>query len=245
MSVLKDQFSREEMETALHWLDQAVGQSETLADVIPIHMVSYGGFLSVCLFGNRPSTKDIDVLFPPIVQDSRVRRDELTRLVHGVADELGYMRDWVNDDLRLFVPAEGRQRLLEDSVEQGTAVFEGDNLVIWAGLWEFGLESKLCRLHGNEGRSSSAQVRFGKDLSDAVDLVHRIRGDSAHPLDRAWVKGLRRFGPNPSFEKAIDTVAEAYIAKYGVEGVVGVVKRDEAEGKGMYQNLAGEWVSYE
>ncbi|KAK4150673.1 hypothetical protein C8A00DRAFT_45992 [Chaetomidium leptoderma] len=235
MSVLKDHFNRVEMETALHWMDQAVGQSEILADVIPIHMVSYGGFVSVCLFGNRASTKDIDVLFPPNVRDSRVHLDELTRLVQGVAGELRYVRDWINDDLRLFVPIEQRQRLLEDSIEQGTVVFEGHNLVIWAGLWEFGLESKLDRLYSNQGRSSSAQAKFRNDLSDAVDLVHRIRGNSVHPLDKSWVKGLRRFGPNPSFENAIDRVAQAYLE----------LVWDEAKGKCIYQNLAGEWVLYE
>jgi hypothetical protein len=225
-------------------LDQAIEQSEILGDVIPIHMVSYGGFVSVCLFGNRASTKDIDVLLPPNVRDSRVHRDELNRLVEGVAGELDYMRDWINDDLRLFVPIEQRQRLLEDTIEQGTVVFEGHNLVIWAGLWEFGLESKLHRIHGNESRSMAARAKFKNDVLDAVDLVHRLKGDSAHPLDKSWVKGLRRFGPNPSFENEIDTVAKAYITRYGIQGVVEVVW-DEAKGKSMYQNLAGEWVLYE
>ncbi|KAL2173708.1 uncharacterized protein P884DRAFT_264708 [Thermothelomyces heterothallicus CBS 202.75] len=244
MSALKDQFTRVEMETALHWLDRAIGQSEILADVIPIHMVSYGGFVSVCLFGNRTSTKDIDVLFPPNVRDSRVHRDELTRLVRGVAGELRYASDWINDDLRLFVPIEKRQGLLEDSIEQGTVVFEGHNLVIWAGLWEFGLESKLSRLYSNQGRSLLAEIKFRNDLSDAVDLVHRIRGNSVHPLDKSWVKGLRRFGPNPSFENVIDKVAQAYITRYGIQGIVELVW-DEAREKYMYQNLAGEWVLYE
>ncbi len=184
------------------------------------------------------------MLFPPSVRDSRVYRDELTRLVQGVAGELGFVEDWINDDLRLFVPIEQRQGLLEDSIEQGTAVFEGNNLVIWAGLWEFGLESKLHRLHTNQGRSVSAQMRFKKDLSDAVDLVHHIRGNSVHPLDKSWVKGLRRFGPNPSFDNAIDRVAQAYITRYGIQGVVELVW-DEARGKYMYQNLAGEWVLHE
>ncbi|KAK4133466.1 hypothetical protein BT67DRAFT_423532 [Trichocladium antarcticum] len=244
MSVLKDHFNRVEMETALHWLDQSVGQSELLADMIPIHMVSYGGFLSVCLFGNRISTKDIDVLLPPNVRNSRAHRDELTRLVQRVARELGYMQDWINDDLRLFVPLEQRQRLLEDSIEQGTVAFEGHNLVIWAGVWEFGLESKLHQIYSNQGRSSLALTKLRNDVSDAVDLVHRMRGNSVHPLDKSWVKGLRRFGPNPPFEEAIDKVAQAYITRYGTQGIVELLW-DEAKGKYMYQDLAGEWVLYE
>jgi hypothetical protein len=114
-------------------LDHAIGQSDILADVIPIHMLSYGGFLAVCLFGNRASTKDIDVLIQPNVRDSPVHRDELVRLMRAVAGELRYIRNWINDDLTVFVPGTHRQRLLEDSIEQGTAVFEGNNLVIWAG----------------------------------------------------------------------------------------------------------------
>jgi hypothetical protein len=90
----------------------------------------------------------------------------------------------------------------------------------------------------------AARAKFKNDVLDAVDLVHRIKGDSAHPLDKSWVKGLRRFGPNPSFENEIDTVAKAYITRYGIQGVVEVVW-DEAKGKSMYQNLAGEWVLYE
>lgn len=131
-------------------MGHAIEQSDILADVIPIHMLPYGGFIAVTLFGNRQSTNDIDVLLPPNVRNSRVRREELARLVRGVAGELSYMDDWLNDDLRLFVPTDQRQRLLEDSIEQGTVAFEGNSLVIWAGLWEFGLESKLHRLHYNQ-----------------------------------------------------------------------------------------------
>lgn len=203
-------------------------------------MVSYGGFVSVCLFGNRASTKDIDVLLPPNVRDSRVHREELTRLVNGVAGELYYMRDWINDDLRYFVPIDQRQRLLEDSIEQGTVVFEVYNLVIWAGLWEFGLESKLYRLHSNTGRSAVAQAKYKNDLSDAVDLVHRLRGGSVHPLDKSWVKGLARFGPNPSFENEVGKVSQAYISRYGTLGIAEMVW-DGTKEKYKYANLAGEW----
>ncbi|KAH6624426.1 hypothetical protein B0J18DRAFT_478828 [Chaetomium sp. MPI-SDFR-AT-0129] len=244
MSVLKDSFSRAEMETALHWLDRAIGQSEILADLIPIHMVSYGGFLSVCLFDNRTSTKDIDVLLPSNVRDSDVHRNELARLVEGVAGELDYMPDWINDDLKLFVPIEQRQKLLEDSIEQGTVAFEGDNLVIWAGLWEFGLETKLYRLHTNESQTPLAQTRYNNDLSDAVNLVHRLKGSSAHPLDKSWVKGLARFGPNPSFENEVEKVSQEYMARYGTQGIAELVW-DGTEEKHKYLNSAGEWVFYE
>ncbi|SPQ25468.1 64e6f23f-b144-42d0-976c-6157a61357c8 [Thermothielavioides terrestris] len=244
MSVLRETFDRGHIETALRWLDRAIGQSEILADVIPIHTVSYGGMLSVCLFGNRAATKDIDVLLPSNVRDSQVHRAEFTRLVNGVAGELSYMRDWINDDLRLFVPIEGRQKLLEDSIEQGTAVFEGDNLVIWAGVWEFGLESKLDRIDNNEGRTQSARARLEKDTSDAVELVHLLRGSSAHPLDKAWVMGLARFCPHAPFHEAVEAVAQAYAVKYGVQGIVELVW-DAAEGKHKYQDLAGQWVWYE
>jgi hypothetical protein len=206
-------------------------------------MVSYGGFLSVCLFGIRESTRDIDVLLPPNVRDSRVHLDEFTRLVKGVATELGYMQDWINDDLRLFVPTDQRQRLLEDSIEQGVAAFEGHNLVIWAGVWEFGLESKLHRIHSNQGQSSAGGMKLKQDVSDAVELVHRLRGDSALPLSKSWVMGLRRFGPNPRFDNAIKRVMEAYIAKYSTQGIVELVW-DVAAQRYMYQNLAGEWVRY-
>jgi hypothetical protein len=206
-------------------------------------MVSYGGFLSVCLFGIRESTRDVDVLLPPNVRDSRACLDEFTRLVKGVATELGYMQDWINDDLRLFVPTDQRQRLLEDSIEQGTAVFEGNNLVIWAGVWEFGLESKLHRIHGNHGQSSAGQMKLEQDVSDAVELVHRLRGDSALPLSKSWVRGLRRFGPNPRFDNAIERVMGAYRAKYSTQGIVELVW-DVAAQRYMYQNLAGEWVRY-
>ena len=207
-------------------------------------MLSYGGFLAVCLFGNRDSTKDIDVLIQPSVRDSPVHRDEWIRLTRSVAAELRYIRNWINDDLTVFVPGIHRQRLLEDSIEQGTVVFEGDNLVIWAGLWEFGLESKLYRLHSHQIGNASIQVQDSNDIMDAVDLVHRIRGNSVHPLDKAWVKDLKRFGPNPSFEDEINRVAQAYITKYGTQGIVELVW-DEARGKYMYQDLAGKWVLYE
>lgn len=88
-----------------------------------------------------------------------------------------------------------------------------------------------------------AQAKIRNDVSDAVDLVHRIMGNSVHPLDKAWVNGLGRFGSNPSFENAIDKVAQAYITRYGTQGLVELVW-DEAKGQNMYRNLAGKWVLY-
>ncbi|KAL8402564.1 hypothetical protein RB596_009078 [Gaeumannomyces avenae] len=245
MSVLVESFSREQIETGLRWLDRAIEQSEVLDGVLPINLVSYGGVLSVCLFDIRPATKDVDVLLPPNIRDAQPCLNEFKRLVASVADDLGYMRDWVNDDLRLFVPTDHRLRLLQDSIEQGVTVFEGSSLVIWAGVWEFGLESKLHRIGQNSGNTKTAKRRREADISDAVELVHRMRGHSANPLDKAWVMGLKRYDHSPSFEdEAIEQVSRHYISRYAKQGIVELVL-DAAEGRRKYQDLAGQWVWFD
>ncbi|ELQ37009.1 hypothetical protein M0657_001260 [Pyricularia oryzae] len=245
MSVLVQNFTREQIEIGLRWLDRALEQSEVLDSVVPINLLSYGGVLAVCLFGVRGATRDVDVLLPPNIRDVQAYSDEFMRLTNAIADELGYMRDWINDDLRLFVPPEDRQRLLEDSIEQGTAVFEGDNMVIWAGVWEFGLESKLRRMGDNGSNTDQGRARFDRDRMDAMELVHLIKGDSIQPLDMSWVKGLQRYPQTTGIsDQMIQIVAQGYVAKFGTQGVVELTW-DEAEEKHKYQNLAANWVWYE
>lgn len=245
MSVLIDNFTSEQIVEGLRWLDNRLGLSDVLQPVLPVNLVSYGGMLSVCLFENRQTTEDIDVLLPPDIRETDAYREEFTRLSNSVADDLGYMRDWINDDLRLFVPRDDRPVLVGESIEQGTAVFEGDDLVIWAGLWEFGLESKLRRMGDNGQATAKSRRKYGRDLSDAVDLLHRIRGvddDSAKPLDEAWVKGLRRYPQRDGIKSPVlQAVAAGYVAKYGTQGMVELVW-DEEEKRRKFENLEGKWV---
>lgn len=82
-------------------------------------------------------------------------------------------------------------------------------------------------------------------MSDAVELVHRIKGDSIHPLDEVWVKALDRNGMGLAIPaKPIEDVAEAYASKYGSQGIVPMVW-DETESKFKYKDLKKKWVWYE
>lgn len=98
------------------------------------------------------------------------------------------------------------------------------------------LERKLRYL--NEDVIARAQ---GPDLSDAVTLVHRLKGDG-HPLSCAYVQSLddNELGM-PVGDRGIWATAWEYINVYGSQGIV-EMHWDEGAQRYRYISLDGEWV---
>lgn len=207
--------------------------------VAPLRFIAYGGLLAVTVFGNRESTKDVDVLLEPNVYEAEEYRHELEELVQGIAAEANYKPDWFNDELKLFIGRDKRQQLFFDSFDQHIIAFQGTNMVIYAGSLDFGLERKLRRLEERRG-----ELRGTKDASDSVAIVHQLNAGSAHPLSMEYVQGLDRNGFGiPVGQRAIEAVSQEYIRTYRVQGLVELVW-DEKYEKHKYLNLEGDWVWY-
>ncbi|KAK4153232.1 hypothetical protein C8A00DRAFT_43796 [Chaetomidium leptoderma] len=232
-----DNLTSQEIDQALRLLDEAIGRSELLMSVAPLRFITYGGMLAVAVFHTRQSTEDIDVLLDPSVYEAEEYRDELEDVVRGIAEEGNYKSDWFNDELKLFIGRGMRQQLFFDSFEQHIIAFEGANMVIYAGSLDFGLERKLRRLQERRG-----DLRGTKDASDAVAIVHQMKGESAHPLGAEYVRSLDRNGFKiPIGQRAIEAVSQDYIVTYQSQGIA-EMSWDEKHGQHKYLDLAGKWV---
>ncbi|KHN95250.1 uncharacterized protein MAM_06961 [Metarhizium album ARSEF 1941] len=217
-------------------LDVAFEAAELLMSVTPIRFVTIGGMLAVSLFQNRMVTKDIDFLLDPNIDAVVEYRDEVLRVIQGVARMRGFNSDWMNDELKIFIQSSNRLNLFLQSVEQGIIVYQGQNLIVYAGRLDFALERKLRRV---DERSSNRSREL--DLSDAVTLVHYIKGDG-HPLSWKYVQGLDENGLGVKVgDAAIQATAIEYVRVYSTQGIVDMVWDETYQGW-KYTNLEGEWM---
>ncbi|KAI1764695.1 hypothetical protein GGR53DRAFT_302605 [Hypoxylon sp. FL1150] len=224
----------EDMDRALGLLDEAIADSDLLMSVAPLRFLSLGGMLAVKVFQNRESTRDIDVLIDPNVDAVSEYRQEIFRVFSVVAERGRYEEDWCNDELRLFIGRERRLDLFFESINQGLVVYEGQNLIIWAGVLEFALERKLRRLNDETRRIRAT------DISDSIALVHSMRGE--HPLSIQYIRSLdrNRMGLLVA-DRSIAEVADGYIKKYRQQGIVEMVW-DADRQCSKYADLQQNWV---
>jgi hypothetical protein len=220
----------------LSLLDSAIEASELLVGIAPIRFVTIGGMLAVSLFQNRKTTKDIDFLLDPNVDAVEEYRQEVFRVIRIVAERRGLNEDWMNDELRIFVRRPNRLTLFLQSVEQNLVVYRGRRIIVYAGRLDFALERKLRRI--NERDQNRPR---DLDLSDAVALLHSLKGDG-HPLSWNFVQKLDENAIGMQVgEAGIKAVSQKYIELHGSQGVV-EMSWDEESQRYRYLGLSKEWV---
>lgn len=220
-------------------LDEGIGNSDLLGAVAPIRFITVGGMLAVSVFGNRPATKDIDFLLDPNVDAVKEYREEVMRVIRDVAIAGNFNEDWMNDDFQIFVGRAKRPSLFMQSVEQGVMAYQGRNLLVYASRLDFALERKLRRISDPGDRARDL------DLSDAITLVHWLKGVGGHPLSIEYVRGLdeNQIGM-PIRREGIDRAEREYIKVYGLQGIVEMIWEEETQ-RYKYVNLANDWVYVE
>lgn len=217
-------------------LDEGIGNSDLLLAVAPIRFITVGGMLAVSVLGNRATTKDIDFLLDPNVDAVKEYRDEVMRVIQDVAIAGNFSEDWMNDDFQIFVGRSKRPTLFMQSIEQGVIAYQGRNLLVYAGRIDFALERKLRRISDPSDRARDL------DLSDAITLVHWLKGEGGHPLSFEFVQGLdeNQMGMRIRRE-GIERAAREYIKVYKAQGIVDMIWDEEA-GRYKYVNLENKDV---
>lgn len=153
-----------------------------------------------------------------------------------VAQTHGFVHDWVNDQLRIFLRNDLREIMFLESIRQNVLIYAGENLEIYAGRLDFALERKLRRVAQKSGNRTLAF-----DLSDALAIIHYLVSHKGHPLGMEYCMGLDENGFGMGIDRfEIEAVAAKYLSKYGAQGIVDMVW-DEKEGCWSYQDLQGEW----
>ncbi|KAI1303304.1 hypothetical protein F5Y03DRAFT_407290 [Xylaria venustula] len=228
-------FTSSGMDEALDLLDKAIGKSDLLAPLSPVRFICFGGALAVKVFGNREETEDIDILLDPSVEAVDMYHQEIRKAIAAAAVQGRYQDDWFSDACRLFIAHEKRGRLFARSLAQNIVVYQGQNLMLYAASLEIALERKLRRLDSNHTDRDRAL-----DISDAVALVHALRGE--HPVGKDYILSLdmNEFG-TPIKESSIDLVAEEYLRIYQQQGVV-EMSWDEGRKSHTYTNLLRELI---
>jgi hypothetical protein len=79
--------------------------------------------------------------------------------VGKVAKSRGYSPEWFNDKVAPFAVGATRLPLFEESVAQNIVLWQGKDLIVYAGKWEWSLARELKRI-GSSSREA--------DISDAV-----------------------------------------------------------------------------
>jgi hypothetical protein len=198
-------------------LDDEIGTREVLLGVAPIRLISIGGYLSVCLLGNREASYDIDCVLDPNLAAADDYVSELRAAISSVALEEGLDEQWLNWELQTFVSRPRRNDLFLESVEQGISLYSGPNLVVFAGRLDWALERKMRRVSYALERRQVKNV----DLGDAAALIRYMVGRTHRPLSFGYVRGLNYngFDVTPT-DAALRAVARYYTETYGEVGLI-------------------------
>jgi hypothetical protein len=206
--------------------------------VAPLRLISVGGSLAVRVCHNREASYDIDCILDPNIAAATDYLVELQRAISAVAEQGGYIEDWLNREVELFVSKDRRMDLFLESVQQGITIYEGANLVIYAGRLSWALERKVRRIAHARDRRGNKDV----DVSDAAALVRLMRQDGKPPISFRYIRELNLNGFElPPTDDAIQEVAELYAEKYGEVGIADMVW-DADTAKWKYQGLKNDWV---
>jgi hypothetical protein len=206
--------------TALGLLDAEIGESDLLMSVTPLRLISVGGSMAVRVCFNRESSYDIDYMLDPNVAGAHDYREEFEAAISQVAEARGYMPDWLNQQVEMFVSKERRMHLFLESVQQGITIYEGKNLIIYAGTLSWALERKIRRIAHARDRRKNKHV----DVSDAAAIVRLIRRHGEPPISFSYLRQLNLNGGDaPPTDEAIQEVARYYDEVYGEVGIADLV----------------------
>ncbi|KAG5992922.1 hypothetical protein E4U43_003620 [Claviceps pusilla] len=227
MSSDRQPLTYEAMERALTMLDSKIASNDLLMSVAPLRLVTVGGCLAVRLCHNREASYDIDCLFDPHVTSLEQYSAEFELMIHQVACEGGYYKDWLSGQVNIFVSRERRTHLFLESVQQDIVVYSGKNLVVYAGRLDWALESKVRRVSHSDSRRGCKNV----DLPDAAALIHLMRrGGDGLPISFQYIRelNLNGFDLQPT-EESLREIADFYFRTYGEIGLAEMVWDNDAE----------------
>ncbi|KAK2595120.1 hypothetical protein QQS21_007146 [Conoideocrella luteorostrata] len=241
MSHERQPLTYEGMGKALALLDVKIASNDLLMSVAPIRLITVGGCLAVRLCHSREASYDIDCLLDPHVTAVQDYSAEFEQVVREVAREGGFYRDWLNQQVSIFVSRGRRTSLFFESVQQDIAVYRGRNLVVYAGRLDWALEGKVRRVSHSRSHRGCKDV----DLPDAAALIHLMRkeGDKL-PISFQYVRDLNfnGFDVGPK-EEALKEIAKYYFEEYGEVGLA-EMSWDNDLGKWKYQADDETWVWY-
>lgn len=152
---------------ALCLLDKETMNSKNLRRVLPLRVIAINGYVSLTSLGNCPTISQITYILDPHVSPRWKIEEKLKRSIEAIADYLGYDKSWMSS-YSGRMSERLRQALWTESLDQNVVIWAGQNLTVYAPLWEWMLDEKMKALAG------AAPYVDKQDLTDAVDVVSKL-----------------------------------------------------------------------
>ena len=192
-------------------MDGKLGGYPIIAASPPIRLIVAGGFFAVAHLKNRRTTQDLDYLLDPALAANGDVKGPFQNAIKEVAEELGYTRDWANEDIAVFVTKEATEQLMEGAIKQDITLWLGKNIRVLAAPVEWALERKLRRIYALD-RGRKAEL----DMSDALAMLRLLRDRNGGKLDMEYYRQLNVNGFDVLPDHyTMHAIALAYKAKYG------------------------------
>lgn len=196
---------------ALTNLSIQIGKSKNLSKNLPVRVITTGGFVSVACLRNRHVTADLDYVLDPILSQKLMMKLEHANKKVSKGKKID--EHWFNSSLSVFIMGDKREKLFQDSIEQGLILWESSNLVVYACKWEWALDRKLKRY--------KLELR-NTDMWDSVFILDKIIYDrGGKPIGREEVKSWYPNMYEPLDDSVLDMLATTFQTQFGKEGLIG------------------------
>ncbi|CCE29451.1 related to bifunctional 4-hydroxyphenylacetate degradation enzyme [Claviceps purpurea 20.1] len=206
------------LRSALAMLDAKIPGDKLLGPLAPIKAMTLGSSIALYLCRNRLTCGYLEVLLDPAITAlSKNHTTEFKVLVQEVGCEGRYCNDWITLEMQSVFNPRHFPALFHDSVEKNTAIYAGDNLIVYVADLEWALEV-------NVRRATRALLR-GKnpilELPDAAALIHQVRFEGEQPpLTFEYVRGLAaRMSDSAPSDDQLQVIADFYFKIYGRVGL--------------------------
>lgn len=187
--------------------------SKNIRNNRPIVTYALGGYVSVTLIHNRPTTHDIDFILAPTANHDKIL-EKMRAAIARVADRYNLAEDWMNNSAEGYAYESLKHSLFGRAVDQNVVLYSGRNLIIYAAPWDWALARKLQIL-------SSLPRPGQKDLSDAVAYLYRLNQQRRVLLTKAEARDFNQYILSPVSETAITNLDQAYRDTYRTRGICG------------------------
>ncbi|KAG5945102.1 hypothetical protein E4U59_006386 [Claviceps monticola] len=199
-------------------LDAKIPGDKLLGPLAPIKALTLGSSIALYLCRNRLTCGYLEFLLDPAITAlSKNHATEFEVLVQEVGCEGGYCNDWISLDIQSAFNPRHFPALFNDSVDTNTAIYVGDNLIVYVADLEWALEVNVRRATKGLLRGKNPIL----ELPDAAALIHQVRFEGEQPpLTFEYIRGLaaQMSDSVPSDDK-LQVIADFYLKIYGRVGL--------------------------
>ncbi|KAI5290674.1 hypothetical protein KEM54_000808 [Ascosphaera aggregata] len=211
---LKHDFNEDDFSQGLCYLDKEVARSKNLHKVLPLRLVAVKGYVSVTSLGNCQTTSQLTYILDPFLMPRPKIQEKLRKAIEGVAYDCLYSGSWMSDQLGQNLSERDLHQLWKNSIKQNVVIWAGENITIYAPLWEWMFDEKMKVL------AAASPHADQQDIDDAVDILMRLNKKHKSTISAERLAYWQRDIQPPVRMGMYHNLSEAHKAKYGRPGLL-------------------------